>query len=529
MMCKKCYVTTPIYYASGNVQIGNTYSTVAADVFARNSRLLARDTFFLTGMDEHGQKIENAAKEAGIDPKTYVDGIANNTKNTWKLMDISYDGFIQTTDDYHVKSVQAIFEKLLANDDIYLDKYVGEYCVSCETFFTKTQIVEDGICPDCGKKLTTVEEESYFLRLSKYSDQLLKFIEDHPDFINPESRKNEVVSFIKSGLEDLCVSRTSFKWGVPILSNPKHVVYVWIDALSNYITALGYNPNGNISDNYQKYWVDNNYIAHVLGKDIVRFHAVYWPIMLMALGLPINFKLYVHGWILARGGTRMSKSRGNAVYPKELIDRYGVDPVRYYLAKEMPLGDDGIFSYERFVERYNTDLVNNLGNLLSRTVSMINKYNQGVIENIFENTEFDANLEAYIKQAITNTISNFDKFHLQDAIIQTDNLVSRANKYIDETAPWAMAKDETLKAKLNSVLYHLAEVLRVSAHLLSPVIPSSANKIVNYLGLSDITTNVDLDFGYKYENKVAETVEPLFKRVKLEEELAYFEKLNENK
>jgi len=524
-MSKKCYVTTPIYYASGNVQIGNTYSTVAADVFARFNRNMNRETFFLTGMDEHGQKIEEAAAKAKTDPKVYVDKIAEQTKTLWKNLYMTNDGFIQTTDDYHEKAVQQIFEQLLANDDIYLGSYTGEYCVSCETFYTKSQIQEAGICPDCGKPLRTVQEESYFLRLTKYADRLLEYIETHPDFIKPETRKNEVVSFIKSGLEDLCVSRTSFKWGIPIISNPKHVIYVWIDALSNYITALGYNQSNN--ENYQKFWLENDHKCHIIGKDILRFHAVYWPIMLMSLNIPIDFTLYVHGWILTKEG-KMSKSRGNAVYPMDLVNRYSVDPVRYYLAKELPLGNDGLFSWDRFVERYNNDLVNDLGNLLSRTVSMVNKYNGGVIPAPVSNvTAFDNDLENAIKTAVENNIKYFENFELQNGIIAVNNLVSRANKYIDETLPWALAKDESKKDELNSVLYHLLEVLRISAHLLSPVIPDAALKIINALGLSEFKYTYELEYGFNYSNKVAEKLEPLFKRVNLAEELEYYESLKQ--
>jgi len=524
----KCYVTTPIYYASGNVQIGNTYSTVAADVFARFNRNMKRDTFYLTGMDEHGQKIEEAASKAGIDPKKYVDGIAEQTKELWKLMNMTNDGFIQTTDPHHEKIVQEIFEKMLEKGDIYLGSYEGEYCVSCESFYTKTQILEEGVCPDCGKPLRKVHEESYFLNLKKYAEPLLKHIETHPEFIQPESRKNEVVSFIKMGLEDLSVSRSSFKWGIPIKSNPKHVIYVWIDALSNYITALGYNPLGESDENYKKFWETNNHKCHIVGKDILRFHAVYWPIMLMSLGLPIDYTLYVHGWILTKEG-KMSKSRGNAVYPHDLIDRYGVDPVRYYLAKELPLGNDGLFGYERFVDRYNNDLVNDLGNLLSRTVSMINKYNNGVICKTKASTEFDASVEELIKSSITENINSFENFKLQDGILAVNELISRANKYIDETAPWVLAKDESNKDLLNNVLYHLVEVLRVSLTLLNPVMPTSTVKAINAIGLDDISDLTTLKYGYNYTNKVAETVEPLFKRVKVEEELEYYNKLIESR
>ena len=373
---KTCYVTTPIYYSSGNVHIGNSYTTIACDVFARYYRFKGYDTFYLTGMDEHGLKIEEAAKKAGKDPQDFVNQIAKETKLLWKELNISNDDFIQTSELRHTKVVQQIFEQLLQNGDIYLGYYEGDYCVSCEAFFTKTQVGEEGICPDCGKPTRKVKEESYFLRLKKYSARLLKHIADNPDFIQPESRRNEVVSFVEQGLEDLCVSRTSFKWGIPVLSNPKHVVYVWIDALCNYITALGYGTNNPAL--FEKYWLKGDTVAHVVGKDILRFHAIFWPIILMALNIPLNFKLYVHGWVLMKEG-KMSKSVGNIVFPRDVTSRYGLDSLRYYLVREMPLGNDCLFSYDRFVERYNTDLANDLGNLVSRTIAMINKYFKGYV------------------------------------------------------------------------------------------------------------------------------------------------------
>ncbi|MBE6131437.1 MAG: methionine--tRNA ligase [Erysipelotrichaceae bacterium] len=519
-MCRKCYVTTPIYYASGTPQLGNSYSTVACDVFARFNRLMNRDTFYLTGMDEHGQKIEEVAAKAKMDPQSFTDKIAEGTKEVWKNLNISYDYFIRTTDDNHVKAVQMIFEKLLANKDIYLGSYTGNYCVSCETFFTKSQLAEGDTCPDCGKETKLVSEESYFLNLKKYSDRLLKYIADNPNFIVPETRKNEVVSFIESGLEDLCVSRTTFKWGVPVVSNPKHVVYVWIDALANYITALGYGSDNDA--NFKKYWLENNNIYHVIGKDILRFHAIYWPIMLMALDIPINFQLIVHGWILNRDG-KMSKSRGNAVYPEDLYSRYGSDCVRYYLAKEMPLGNDGLFSYDRFMERYNTDLANDLGNLVSRTVSMIEKYFNGVIPSSYKNTEFDASLQECANRAITTTISEFEKFELQNAMNATWELINRANKYVDETAPWTLAKDPANKDLLASVMYHLAESIRVAANLVAPYLVETAPKILEQLGIKEELCLENLKFGANLGGIKVCKGEALFKRLDIKAELKFYE------
>ena len=519
-MCKKCYVTTPIYYASGTPQLGNSYSTVACDVFARFNRLMKRATFYLTGMDEHGQKIEEVAAKACSNPQEFVDKIAEGTKAIWKDLNISYDYFIRTTDDNHVKAVQMIFEKLLANGDIYLGSYTGNYCVSCETFFTKSQLAEGDTCPDCGKPTKLVSEESYFLNLKKYSDKLLKFINDNPSFIIPETRKNEVVSFIESGLEDLCVSRTTFKWGVPVVSNPKHVIYVWIDALANYITALGYGSSND--ENFKKYWLENDRVFHVIGKDILRFHAIYWPILLMALDIPVNYQLVVHGWILNRDG-KMSKSRGNAVYPQDLYTRYGSDSVRYYLAKEMPLGNDGLFSYDRFMERYNTDLANDLGNLVSRTVSMIEKYFDGVIPGTYQSTEFDESLEECAKVAIEKTIAEFEKFELQNAMNATWELINRANKYVDETAPWTLAKDPANKEKLASVMYHLAEAIRVAAHLVATYLVETDPKILAQLGLNEELLIDGLAFGSDLSGVKVCKGEALFKRLDIASELKFFE------
>ncbi len=516
----KCYITTPIYYASGKVHIGNAYTTVACDAFARFERMMGKDVRYLTGMDEHGLKIQQSAEKDGLSPLEHVDRIAEETKQLWKDLEISYDDFIRTTEVRHTEIVQKVFEQLLANDDIYLGHYEGDYCVSCEAYFTKSQLGEGNTCPDCGKPTTRVSEESYFLRLKKYAKPLLDYINSHPDFIQPETRRNEVVSFIESGLEDLCVSRTTFTWGIPISSNPKHVIYVWIDALFNYLSALGY---GSANDeNYQKYWINNDNICHVVGKDILRFHAVYWPIMLMALNIPINFKLYVHGWILMKSG-KMSKSKGNMVYPMDLATRYSVDAVRYYLIKELPLGNDGLFSYERFVERYNNDLANDLGNLLSRTISMINKYFKGTLQNDLENTDFDGTLEEVINTNLVEYKQEMDSFHLQNAVGKINNIISRTNKYIDETTPWLLAKDSSRTAKLASVMYHLAETLRIVSDMIAPIMPNVAVKIRLALGLTKEFDDLNLlSFGYSYSSPVLERVEPLFKRVDLVEELAYF-------
>ena len=521
-MKKTCYVTTPIYYASGNVHIGNSYTTIVCDAFARFFRNSGYDTFYLTGMDEHGLKIEEAAKKQGITPQELTDITAKNTKDLWRDLNISNDYFIRTTDDNHIKNVQKAFEKMLANGDIYLGTYEGDYCVSCESFFTKSQLGENDTCPDCGKPTRRVKEESYFLRLSKYEKQLLDFIDSHPDFIEPVSRRNEVISFIKSGLEDLCVSRTTFSWGIPVISNPKHVVYVWIDALLNYLSALNYGETND--EKYQKYWVNGDKVVHVVGKDILRFHAVYWPIMLFSLGIPVNFKLYVHGWFLMKEG-KMSKSKGNMVYPREVSVPYGLDSLRYYLLREMPLGNDALFSYERFFDRYNADLANDLGNLVSRTVSMINKYFGGEIEKPKTlSFSFSKEVEAVINDGIKNTCDAFANFKFQNGLIEVWNIIGRANKYIDETCPWVLAKDEEKKAELNEVMYVLYEALRNVALLINPAMPDTSLLIKKYLKVSDDEFNYDyLGYGKKEKVSVEEKVEPLFKRLDVKAELEKIE------
>lgn len=520
---RKCYITTPIYYASGSVHIGNSYTTIVCDVLARFNRTMGRDTFYLTGMDEHGQKIQEAAEKQGITPQELVNKIAEATKTTWKALDISNDYFVRTTDANHVKAVQKVFEKLLANGDVYLGSYQGNYCVACEAFFTKTQLGENETCPDCGKPTKLVTEESYFLNLKKYQNRLLEYIKNHPDFIQPETRRNEVVSFIESGLEDLCVSRTSFDWGIKVPSNSRHVVYVWIDALMNYLSALGYDTEDDSL--YQKFWVNNPDIYQVIAKDILRFHAIYWPILLMALDIPLNGKLYVHGWILNRDG-KMSKSKGGVIYPMDLTKVYGVDAVRYYLTKELPLGNDGLFSYERFIERYNNELANDLGNLLSRTIAMVEKYFNGLVPNIQAPlSKFDEDLQIVNQLAIAKSANLMDQFELQDAYNEIWKIVRSANKYIDDTMPWSLAKNESDKPRLANVMYHLVESLRVVANLVSPCLVESAPKMMKSLGLSETDISlVKLTFGYHYENTKVQKMDPLFKRLDPEVELARFAK-----
>ncbi len=521
-MKKTCYVTTPIYYASGNVHIGNSYTTIVCDAFARFYRNMGFDTFYLTGMDEHGLKIEEAAKKQGITPQELTDITAKNTKELWRDLNISNDYFIRTTDDNHVKTVQKAFEKMLEKGDIYLGTYEGDYCVSCEAFFTKTQLGENNTCPDCGKPTRRVKEESYFLKLSKYEKQLLDFIDAHPDFIEPVSRRNEVISFVKSGLEDLCVSRTTFKWGIPVLSNPKHVVYVWIDALLNYLSALNYSEEND--KNYQKYWLNGDKVVHVAGKDILRFHAVYWPIMLFSLGVPVNFKLYVHGWFLMKEG-KMSKSKGNMVYPREVSIPYGLDSLRYYLLREMPLGNDALFSYDRFFDRYNADLANDLGNLVSRTISMINKYFGGEVSKPKALTfNFSKEVQEVIDNGINSAKDNFGNFRFQNGLIDVWNIIGRCNKYIDETCPWVLAKDENKKQELNEVMYVLYEGLRNVALLINPAMPDTSVKIAEALNIAkDDFSYENLGFGKTEKAKVALSIEPLFKRIDVKAELEKIE------
>ena len=521
---KTCYVTTPIYYSSGSVHVGNSYTTIACDAFARHHRLAGFDTFFLTGMDEHGLKIEEAAKKQGITPQELTDRIAEDTQKLWKELKITNDYFIRTSDKKHMDIVQVLFERMLESGDIYLGSYEGDYCVSCESFFTKTQLGENNTCPDCGKPTRVVKEDCYFLKLSKYQDRLLEFIKNNPTFIEPETRRNEVISFIESGLEDLCVSRTSFTWGIPVTSNPKHVIYVWIDALTNYITALNYSTDKD--ENYKKYWEDGEKVVHVVGKDILRFHAIYWPIMLMALNIPVNYKLYVHGWVLMKDG-KMSKSAGNIIYPRDVISRYGLDALRYYLLREMPLGNDTIFSYDRFIERYNSDLANDLGNLQSRTISMINKYFGGTISKpVSLKSEFSNSLLEVINDSKEKALNALSNFRLQNANIEIWNIVRRANKYIDETTPWVLAKDEANKDLLNEVMYMLYESLRTAITLLQAILPDTATHMLTELSVKEENRKYDsLSFGLYDEVKVCEKVEILFKRLDVKAELEYHESM----
>ena len=519
---KKYYITTAIAYTSGKPHIGNTYEIVLADSIARYKRQQGYDVFFQTGTDEHGQKIELKAEEAGISPQEFVDNVSGEIKRIWDLMDTSYNKFIRTTDKYHEKQVQKIFKKLYDQGDIYKGFYEGMYCTPCESFFTASQLV-DGKCPDCGRPCQPAREEAYFLKLGKYTNKLIEHIESHPEFIQPESRKNEMMNnFIKAGLQDLCVSRTSFKWGIPVDFDDKHVVYVWLDALTNYITGLGYDVDGNSDENFNKYWPAD---LHLIGKDILRFHTIYWPIMLMALGLPLPKQIFGHPWLL-QGDGKMSKSKGNVIYADDLVDMFGVDAVRYFVLHEMPFENDGVITWELMVERMNSDLANTLGNLVNRTIAMSNKYFGGDVNDTSATTDFDEDLKRVVTGTKALIDKDMDKLRVADAITEIFTLFKRCNKYIDETMPWALAKDESKQDELAHVLYNLVESITIGANLLTPYMPQTAGRIIAQLN-ADIREYDDLDkFGLRKNGiKVTDKPEILFARLDLEEVLAKAEEI----
>ncbi len=519
-MANKFYMTTAIAYTSRKPHIGNTYEAILSDAIARFNRLIGNDVFFLTGTDEHGQKIEECAKEMGITPKAYVDKVAGEIRDIWDLMCTSYDKFIRTTDDYHEKVVAKIFKKLYEQGDIYKSEYEGWYCVPCESFFTETQLV-DGKCPDCGREVKKTKEEAYFFKMSNYQDRLMKYIEEHPDFIQPESRKKEMVNnFLKPGLQDLCVSRTSFKWGIPVDFDPKHVIYVWIDALTNYITALGYDPDGS-SELFDKYWPAD---VHIIGKDILRFHTIYWPIMLMALDLPLPKMVFGHPWLLS-GNDKMSKSKGNVMYADDLARHFGVDGVRYYVLREMPYAQDGTISYDNMIARYNSDLANTIGNLVNRTVAMVQKYFGGVLPAF---SLADTDIDTDLKQTATESAKGFAKlmgeFKVADAIEQIMVLARRSNKYIDETTPWSLAKDESQKERLAQVMYNLVESIRFIGVMLNPILPNTSKSILEQIA-TDITSFESLsDFGKIPANSSVGTATVLFARIDEAKKLEEIEK-----
>ncbi len=514
------YLTTAIAYTSGKPHIGNTYEIVLADAIARYRREQGYDVRFQTGTDEHGQKIELKAADAGKSPKEFVDEVAAEIKRIWDLMNTSYDKFIRTTDTYHEKQVQKIFKKLYEKGDIYKGYYEGMYCTPCESFFTQSQLV-DGKCPDCGRPVSPAREEAYFFKMSKYADRLIEHINTHPEFIQPESRKNEMMNnFLLPGLQDLCVSRTSFKWGIPVDFDDKHVVYVWLDALTNYITGLGYDADGNHGDLYNKYWPAD---LHLIGKDIIRFHTIYWPIFLMALDVPLPKQVFGHPWLL-QGDGKMSKSKGNVIYADDLVDMFGVDAVRYFVLHEMPFENDGVITWELLVERMNSDLANVLGNLVNRTISMTNKYFEGVVKHTGVEEEVDADLKAVALDTVRKVDGKMDELRVADALTEIFTLFKRCNKYIDETMPWALAKEEEKKPRLAEVLYNLTESITIGASLLYSFMPETAEKILAQLN----TVKRPLDdmgcFGlYPSGNKVTETPEILFARLKLEDVIAQVE------
>lgn len=512
---EKFYITTAIAYTSRKPHIGNSYEIVLTDAIARFKRLQGYDVFMLTGTDEHGQKIEEYAKSAGVTPKEYVDKVSGEIRSICDLLNTSYDKFIRTTDEYHEKTVQKIFKKLYDQGDIYKGHYEGMYCTPCESFWTESQLV-DGKCPDCGREVKPAKEEAYFLRLSKYQKRLEDFIESNENFIYPEARKKEMLNnFIKPGLQDLCVSRTSFKWGIPVTFDDKHVIYVWIDALSNYITALGYDPDGS-SDLYKKYWPAD---VHIIGKDIVRFHTIYWPIMLMALGEPLPKQVFGHPWLLF-GEDKMSKSRGNVIYADDLVDLLGVDAVRYYLVSEMPYANDGSITYETIIERYNSDLANTFGNLVNRTIAMQNKYFDGIIQEPTDSESVDDELKAFALETVKKIEKCFETYRVADAVEAVLNLAKRSNKYIDETMPWALAKDENKKARLGTVLYNLLEAIRYIAILLTPFMPQTAEKIFEQMNCDIKDYDSMNTFGALKAGTKVNEAQVLFARIDSEKMLA---------
>ncbi|MCI8587882.1 MAG: methionine--tRNA ligase [Lachnospiraceae bacterium] len=517
-MNKKFYITTPIYYPSGRFHIGTAYTTVLADTIKRYKKQRGYESYLLTGTDEHGQKIQTVAQKRGKTPQQHVDEMAEDAKKLWKTMNIEYDDFIRTTEERHTKIVQQIFDKFMETGDIYKGEYEGWYCEPCETYFTETQL-NDGKCPDCGREVVKMKEESYFFRMSKYADKLLKFYEENVEFAKPEYRKTEMINnFIKPGLEDLCVSRTTFDWGIPVLKDPKHVIYVWLDALTNYITALGYMSEDDTK--FKKFWPAD---LQIVGKDIARFHLIYWPIFLMALELPLPKKVLVHNWIMMKDG-KMSKSKGNVIYPETLIERYGLDATRYYLLREMPESQDGLFTPEGFIEKYNTNLCNDLGNLLNRTVAMCNKYFEGQVPQ-YNGTpnEVDKEFEEFTNKQIQKIEEKYDRYEINLALQEIWVLISRTNKYIDETTPWVLAKEEN-KEKLQSCIYHLIETLRKIGIILKPVMSDTSENILRQLG---ITKNEEKEWESikKYDTlkevKVIEKGEPLFMRLDAKEEEEY--------
>ena len=522
MSKKPYYITTAIAYTSGKPHIGNTYEIVLADSIARFRRMQGYDVRFQTGTDEHGQKIEEKANAAGVSPKQFVDDVSGEIKRIWDLMNTSYDKFMRTTDEYHEKQVQKMFKKLYAKGDIYKGEYEGMYCTPCESFFTAAQLV-DGKCPDCGREVQPAKEEAYFFKMSKYAPKLIEYINTHPDFIQPESRKNEMMNnFLLPGLQDLCVSRTSFKWGIPVDFDPKHVVYIWIDALSNYITGLGFDLDGNSDPLYEKYWPAD---VHLIGKDILRFHTIYWPIMLMALDLPLPKQVFGHPWLL-QGDGKMSKSKGNVLYADDLVDVFGVDAVRYFVLHEMPFENDGVISWELMVERMNSDLANVLGNLVNRTISMSNKYFGGVVEASGVTEPVDEDLKAVVLGAVKKTAEKMDKLRVADALTEIFTLFKRCNKYIDETMPWTLAKSDETKPRLAEVMYNLTESIMIGASLLAPFMPETADKIAAQLN-APLREMDELDTFGKYVSgtKVTEKPEILFARKDLEEVLKKAEEI----